>query len=392
MTIVVVEDSHTQAARLRLDLTAAGYQVVVAHDGHRGLELCRQQTIAPAAVLTDIIMPGMDGYELCRHLKGDASMAGVPVILLTELTAPADVLRAVEAGADNYCTKPYRVEVLLDRLRRTIERRPAEGGVVAIGDQEFRLSGAASRLAEILLSSLSDAALRYHDLERSRQELERSTSEREEMMRVVAHELRGPLQTLITTSSVAKLRPMDDLPQRVEREAGRMVRVIDDLSDLSSIQLGTLRVERSPVDLAECVRETVERLRPVIESHRIELDLDDPLPVAADADRIQQILTNLLTNAAKYSPGADRIEVTARRTATGARVSVRDFGIGIADADQPLIFDRYFRTETGREQAEGTGLGLYIFRHLVEAHGGTVGVDSRPGAGSTFWFELPLRG
>jgi two-component system, sensor histidine kinase and response regulator len=392
MTVVLVEDSHTQAARLRLDLTAAGYQVLLAHDGPAGLELCRGLTTPPAAVVTDIIMPGMDGYELCRRLKDDPRLAAVPVIVLTELTAPADVLRAVEAGADNYCTKPYRTEILLDRLRRTIQEPPADrSGVVELDGQSFRIDGAASRLAAILLSSLSDAASRYHDLERSRQQLEKSTGEREEMMRVVAHELRGPLQTLVSTANLARLRPMADLPQRVEREARRMVRVIDDLADLSSIQLGTLRVDPRPLDLAVILRETVERLRPGFASHEIDLEFDEPLPVEADADRLQQIVTNLLSNAVKYSPEQNRIEIAARRTGPSARVSVRDFGIGIASADQARIFERYVRTDTGKQQAEGTGLGLYVCRHLVEAHGGAVGVDSELGSGSTFWFELPLR-
>jgi two-component system sensor histidine kinase/response regulator len=397
MTIVVIEDSKTQAERLRAILAAAGHDVLVAHDGESGLALCRDLRTAPDAIISDILMPGIDGYEVCRRAKADRRLRDVPVLVLTALSDPADVLRAVAAGADNYCTKPYDPKVLLERLAATLARkdRPDTDTMVDFDGERFALGASASRLADVLVSSLRDASQRYHELERNRERLALNNSQREEMMRVVAHEMRSPLQSMLLVSELCQQKPDDDgllrsMPDRVTRMVQRILRLIEDLSDLSSIDLGTLRIAPAPLDLVALVRDTVERVQSTLTSHRIELTAPEQLMVHADVNRIEQVVTNLLTNAAKYSPGADRVLLQVARADARGRVEVRDFGIGIAEDEAPRVFDRYFRTDKGKNRAEGLGLGLYICRALIEAHGGHIGVESRPGQGSTFWFTLPL--
>jgi signal transduction histidine kinase len=395
MTIVVIEDSKTQAEHLRAVVGAAGHDVAVAHDGEAGLALCRSLPAVPDAIICDIVMPGMDGYEVCRRVKSDPVLREVPVLVLTALADPADVLRAVAAGADNYCTKPYGPEILLERLEGALARkgRPDTDTMVELDGERFALGTSMSRLADVLVSSLRDAGERYHELQRNRELLALNNVQREEMVRVMAHEMRSPLQSMLLISELCQQKPDDiallrSMPGRVARNVQRFLRLIEDLSDVSSIDLGTLRIAPMPVDLVALVRDTTERVQETIASHRIEIAAEAELGVTADVNRIEQVVTNLLTNAAKYSPGADRVNLQISRQGDRARVTVRDYGMGIAADDVPRVFDRYFRTDTDR--VEGLGLGLYICRALIEAHGGEIGVESRPGQGSTFWFMLPL--
>lgn len=394
--IVIVEDSPTQAAKLRLILEGAGYQAAVASDGTAGYELCANSDPPPRAVISDIVMPGMDGYELCRRIKSNSRLAQTPVMLLTNLADPRDVLRAVSVGADNYCTKPYRPEVLLKRLERLLARSTEHDpqAVIHLDGEHFDLGDSSRALGEILASSLEDLSERYTELVKGRKRLERINAEREAMTRVVAHELRSPLQTILMAAEALQ----HDQPEAQRKsisgkllsQVNRMIRIIDDLSDVSQIELNTLALDRERCDLRTLVHDSVERLRPTTD-HTIELiQPAQELPALVDVHRIEQVVTNLLTNAIKYSPGKELISVQVVRDGDQARFEVRDRGIGIAEEDRERAFDRYYRAASGQNVAQGVGIGLYLSRALVERHGGQIGVDSEPGKGSTFWFTVPL--
>lgn len=398
MKLVVIEDSKTQAEHLRATLEARGFEVAVAHDGEDGLAVCQSLERPPAAVISDVIMPGIDGYEVCRRLKQDPRLDRVPIMLLTALADPADVLEAIAAGADNFLTKPFREDTLIPRLRRLIARPPAfRGGhtCVDVDGQVFRLYAPRARLIEVLVSSLVDASARYHELERSRAELARINAEREALMRVVVHELRTPLQTLRLLADVCRERPADidrlrTMPDTVERQVSRIIRIIDDLSDVTRIEMGTLRVQPRPAELVAVVREAVERFGSAVSARSILLEASGPIALSLDVERMEQVVTNLLSNAIKYSRPPSRVRVTVARAVDSARIEVHDQGIGIDAHARAHVFERYYRAGTGKSQAEGVGLGLYICKHLVEAHGGTIGVDSEVGKGSTFWITLPV--
>lgn len=391
--IVVIEDSATQRLQLVRDVRTGGWEVKAAADGESGLEAVLALDPPPLAVVTDILMPGIDGWEVCRRIRAEPRLDGVAVIVLTELARPADVLRAVVAGADNYCTKPYTRERLVARIRRAIEQKADETPTIELDGETFSFQSVPPRLAHILASSLEDAAQRYRELARSRSDLQAAYADREAMTRVVVHELRSPLQAMLAAAQIAQRRPeiLNDLPALVERQGQRVRRILDDLSDLTRIELGQLPIEPVDADLAVVVREAVERIRPSVPTHRVDLALPTgPLPARVDADRVEQVLTNLVTNAVKYSPDADRVRVEVRREGDRARVEVRDWGIGVSPEHRERIFERYFRSTGGETTAEGLGIGLFVTRHLVHAHGGVIGVEPAPDRGSVFWFELPL--
>jgi signal transduction histidine kinase len=172
-----------------------------------------------------------------------------------------------------------------------------------------------------------------------------------------------------------------------------MLGLINDLLDLSRIEAGKIDLQRTSLDLGRLIPEVAVALRPLIDAkrQRLRLDLDDALPaVWADADRVTQILTNLVSNAHKYTPVEGSITVAARRDNAFVRVDVSDTGIGLSPEDQAQLFSKFFRApDPSPKAATGTGLGLAITRSLVELHGGRISVSSVPRQGSTFTFSLP---
>ena len=223
---------------------------------------------------------------------------------------------------------------------------------------------------------------------------------REEFISVVSHDLRTPITVIkgfaeIHSRWLKKQEAPESERHAVEaiRTSGkRLNRMVEDLLDASRIEAHRLSLEKQRVDVSSLVREVVDRLRHVLAPHRVRVEVKGVLPpVLADPGRIEQVLTNLLTNAAKYSPAETPIRVSVQSRPTEVMVSVTDRGRGIAPEDIPKLFTRFYRTKEAREaRPEGLGIGLYISRGLVEAHGGRIWVESELGKGSTFNFTLPL--
>ncbi|MBI2393076.1 MAG: hybrid sensor histidine kinase/response regulator [Deltaproteobacteria bacterium] len=398
MRAIVIEDSRTQAKRVADLLERAGFAVDLAYDGASGVQACIART--PDVVVSDVLMPKLDGFEVCRRLRAHAATANVPIMLLTSLAEPLDVVRAVAAGADNFASKPIRDDVFLARLERMLRHARLRDGEpsLEIGGDVLRIEASGARILEVLFSSLEDAKLRQEELQHSRDELERANVDREALMGIVAHELRTPLSG-VTMRVQASLRRaakggwtagmIDDVLQYVLRSGERMLHLIDDLIDVAHLQKGTLDVARAPFDLVECAREAVARVRATDTAHRIHLTAPPRAIVVGDVERADQVLTNFLTNAIKYAPTAPDIDVTIEAAGDSWRASVVDRGIGIGPESLPRVFERYHRTPEGERVAKGLGLGLYISRMLMELQGGAIGVASSGGEGTTFWFSLP---
>jgi signal transduction histidine kinase len=190
----------------------------------------------------------------------------------------------------------------------------------------------------------------------------------------------------------AELAPerIDKALRILDRQLARLGHLVDELLDVTRLNAARLTLSRAPVDLAALSREVVERMSQQLADARchVELDLDEPVVGRWDPSRLEQVLMNLLSNAMKYGAGG-LVQVSVRRQGDRALLVVRDHGMGIAEADQARIFERFERAVSVRNFG-GLGLGLYIARSIVAAHGGSVRVESKPGAGATFIVELPL--
>jgi len=266
-----------------------------------------------------------------------------------------------------------------------------------------QLAGAFDQMAESLERAherrLLEEELRRknYQLEQQNRAIQEANRLKTEFVSMVSHELRTPLTSI---QGYADLLLEDEQIAGEEREsltivkknADRLVGLINDLLDLSRMEAGKIDLQRTNLDLACVIREVAGSLRPLIEAkqQRLRLDLGEALPdVWADADRVAQILTNLISNAHKYTLEDGSITVTARRDDGFVRVDVSDTGIGLSPEDQAQLFTKFFRAHDRSPQMGGTGLGLVITRLLVELHGGRITVSSAPGEGSTFTFSLP---
>ncbi|MDR5708658.1 MAG: ATP-binding protein [Armatimonadota bacterium] len=278
--------------------------------------------------------------------------------------------------------------------------REAAGGKVL--SEELALSGESGRVVEVSTSPIRAAEGRFEGavaVVRDVTELRRTERMRRELIANVGHELRTPLTSIKGFAETLLAGALHDAKHArkfleiIELEANRLMKLVDDLLDLSRLETKGVTFELRPVDLDGICRGVVERTLPRAEEAGIRLTYtgEGPLTVLADPDRVEQVLTNLVDNALKFTPEGGEIHVQARQEGTEAVVSVQDTGRGIPPDDLPHIFERFYRADRSRTRREGgSGLGLAIAKHLVEMQGGRIWASSRPGEGSAFCFSLPL--
>lgn len=432
-TILVVDDSPTQLEALRSLLADAGMAVETARSGEEALVAVEQYR--PELVLTDVVMPGMSGFDLCKRIKQSHATDAPAVVLLTSLADPRDIVRGVEAGADNYITKPYEQEHLIRRVRWMLENRAlrrdgqsGEGLRLRFMGEEYTLRAAPEQMLELLLGSLEElaqtnralresqqalAAASARELEReqaAREEAERTarameqlaraaeaaTRARDEVLATVSHDLKNPVGTIYTSSTLLlDMALTEELREKqlqiIKRTAQRMDHLIQDLLDVSKMEAGKFSVEPLPVAVGSLLDDAREMLEPLAARRdlhlRDETDRRDVL-VLADAERVQRVLSNLVGNAVKFTPAGGTITLRTQCSDTECTFSVTDQGPGIPPENLQRIFDRYW--QASRTARQGAGLGLAIAQGIVDAHGGRIWAESSPPDGATFFFTLPI--
>ncbi len=235
----------------------------------------------------------------------------------------------------------------------------------------------------------------HAELEQQNAELRESERMKTELVSIVSHELRTPLASVLGFTALLLKREFDPPIRRhylgiVDAQARRLAALLEDFLDVQRIEHEGLELATERVDLAALLDEQAELYAEQSPKHTVEVALDErPLSVRGDPDRLAQVVGNLLSNAIKYSPEGGTVQLAAERSGTGVRVIVRDEGLGIPEDQQERIFTKFFRGDAGATGITGTGLGLAVSREIVEAHGGSIGFDSDPSTGSTFWVELP---
>jgi signal transduction histidine kinase len=396
--ILVVEDSPTQAAEVRLVLEAACYDVEMAPDGRQGLERIARGGLD--LVLSDIVMPHVDGHELCRQVRATPETRRLPIILFTSQTSPSDVLLALESGADNFLTKPCEHDRLVERVAAVLETRRLreEGelveGAILLHGRRFTVSRSRESVLDLLVTTLDDAVRQHRELSASQEKLLSANRELEAFSYSVAHDVGAQIRAIDGFAGLLLREDRDALPERlrgwVERVAGatdRMRHIVDDLMRLSRVVGAGL--ERRETDLAAIAREVAESLLRTRPAPLPEVRIPRTLPVVGDEGLLRVLLENLLGNAWKFTRKTEgaAIELGTRRVAGGRAFFVRDNGAGFDMRYAHKLFMPFERLHSEAEFS-GTGVGLTTARRIVERHGGRIWAEGEPGKGATFWFTL----
>jgi len=378
--ILLVDDEARNLDALEAILESPNYRLLRAQDADRALRLLLENDVA--AIVLDIKMPQVDGFELAQMIKNTRRFRETPIVFLTaHLIDDQHMIAGYDAGAVDYLTKPVNSQILKHK--------------VAVFAELFRKTRELAELNEKLEERVKERTL---ELERSEAALRAAAHQKDEFLAILAHELRNPLGPLRSGLDLL-LRRKEGEPiiartlGTMNRQLHHMVRLIDDLLDISRVSRGLLELKKAPVDLGDLLATTVESLRPMFEQHHQQLTLEtgETIEALADSTRVAQIVTNLLTNASKFTPENGRITVELLRENDRALIRVTDTGAGIPADQIDRIFGMFARIKrTDVDGPVGLGIGLALARRLAEMHGGTLSVASGgENVGSTFTLSLP---
>jgi two-component system, sensor histidine kinase and response regulator len=404
--VLAVEDSKVQAKRIRHFFDENNIPAKICSNGAEALEAAKQNK--PLIIISDVVMPVMDGYEFCSNIKSDHELADIPVILLTSLSDPLDIIKGLQAGADNFITKPYEEDYLLTRMKYLIANRHFRqmgSGEMAIEivfqSQKFRINSDKKQILNLLLSVYEAAISRNEQLIHAQQQLElmnenlqAANKELEAFSHTVSHDLKSPLNGVIGFAELLKSMYGDVLDDEAKsylnnmiKSAYNMAQLIEDLLNFSKSSRAKINPE--VFDLSEMVQSVVRDLRESTYKTDYQVHVEKDIIARADPGLIRIVLNNLVSNALKYSQNKEKPEIHfGTMEKDGEKVLyLRDNGVGFNMSKADDLFRPFIRLHTSHE-FQGTGVGLSTVKRIIEKHGGDIWFESTPGEGTCFYFTI----
>ena len=362
--ILIVDDVVSNVLLLKILLTNEKFQVCTASNGNACIEQAKKEH--PDLILLDVMMPDINGFDTAVILKKDPDTLDIPIIFLTALNNPNDLVRGFQVGANDFLTKPFNKEELVMRVMHQISLVAAKRIIV-----------------------------------RQNEELKRTISNRDKMYSVIAHDLRSPMASIrmVLNLAVNVVSPetvgeeIFGLLDKANRESEETHDLLDNLLKWTKSQTGRLNVVYQDVDLDDVIPGVVDIFTMIAEMKKIKLQYlpsEEKLMVRADNDMIKTVIRNFISNAIKFTPEGKGIEVFYKREGDFAKISVRDHGVGIAPERIETIFHKG-ETTYGTGGEEGSGLGLQICQDFARKNGGDAMVESVLGEGSIFSFTIPIK-
>ena len=445
--IVIAEDSHTQAVRLQFLLEENGYAVSHGKNGKEALELTIEEK--PDLVISDIVMPEMDGFQLTREIRANDEISATPILLLTSLSGLADILKGMECGADNYIVKPFEEEDIISRIDHALQKgtRVSEvkddAIVFTFNNDQYKIDSGSERLVDYLITTFETALKKKNELEVARRdlinanetleqkveqrtrklfeevtqrkqyqiELEKALEKANESDRLksvflanMSHEIRTPMNAILGFSQLLAENDLtkDDREKYISlinQNGDSLLLLINDIIDISRIEAGEVEVVKEDFEISRIFDEMLfsfTSTKNQLNKEHIEICLDPECTennrtIYSDRLRIKQVLMNFIGNAIKCTDEGS-IELGCNLVSENTlQFTVKDTGIGIAKENQEIIFERFKQLdERSTRTMRGTGLGLFIAKRIVEILGGEIGVESELGKGSLFYFTVPL--
>ena len=362
--ILIVDDAVSNVLLLKILLTNEKFQVCTAANGNQCIEMAQKEK--PDLILLDVMMPDINGFDTAVILKKDEATRDIPIIFLTALNNPSDLVKGFQVGANDFLTKPFNKEELVMRVMHQIELVAAKRTIV-----------------------------------RQNEELRRTINNRDKMYSVIAHDLRSPMASIrmvlnLAVNVVSREMVGDEifsLLDKANRESEETHDLLDNLLKWTKSQTGRLNVVYQDIDLDDIVPGVVDIFHMIAEMKKINLQYipsNEKLIVHGDNDMMKTIIRNFISNAIKFSSEGKGVEVFCTREGDFARISVRDHGVGISPERVETIFHKG-DTTYGTSGEEGSGLGLQLCEDFARKNGGEAQVESVLGEGSTFSFTVPLK-
>lgn len=361
--ILIVDDVTSNVLLLKILLTNEKFQICTASNGHQCVEVARSEH--PDLILLDVMMPELNGFDTAVILKKDPLTADIPIIFLTALNSPSDLVHGFQVGAHDFLTKPFNKEELIMRV----------------------------------MHQISLVAAKRYIIEQN-EKLKRIISNRDKMYSVIAHDLRSPMASIrmVLNLCVNVVTPdmvgeeIFGLLDKANRESEETHDLLDNLLKWTKSQTGRLEVAYQNLELDDIVPGVVDIFTMIAEMKKIKLQYipsEEHLKVRADNDMMKTVVRNFISNAIKFTPEGKGIEVYYKKSGEFAKISVRDHGVGIAPERIDTLFHKG-ETTYGTGGEEGSGLGLQLCADFARKNGGEVMVESTLGEGSTFSFLVPL--
>jgi signal transduction histidine kinase len=371
---ILLADDNADMREYVRRLLAPKYEVIAVADGERALGTTRYEDFD--LVLSDVMMPKLDGFGLLKALRSDDRTATIPVILLSARAGEEASVEGMEAGADDYLVKPFSARELLARVEAHLNlqriRRESEAAVLELMSREKE-----ARASAELANRIKD-----------------------DFLAILSHELRTPLNAIVGWTHLLKSGKLSEIDRQrginvIERNAAAQRAIIDELLDISRIVTGKLKLDPRPVQLSGVIEGAIDVVRPAAEAKNIEIFTaieSNAGLVMGEAVRLQQVIWNLLSNSVKFTPNHGRVDVELKSAGTKLKLTIRDTGEGIDQEFLPHIFERFRQADTSSKRVHGgLGLGLSIVSSLVGMHGGEVQAASAgKGKGATFTVSLPM--
>ena len=362
--ILVVDDVVSNVLLLKILLTNEGFQVCTANNGEECVKMAKSDN--PDLILLDVMMPGISGFDTAVILKKDPETAEIPIIFLTALNNPSELVHGFQVGANDFLTKPFNKEELVMRVMHQIQLVAAKRIII-----------------------------------KQNEELKRTISNRDKMYSVIAHDLRSPMASIrmVLNLAVNAIQPevvgteIFELLDKANKESEETHNLLDNLLKWTKSQTGRMNVVYQDFDLNDVIPGVVDIFVMIADTKKIRLDYtpcEEKLVVRADNDMLKTVVRNFMSNAIKFSPEGSVIEITAERENNFAKINIRDHGVGIA---QDRIDELFQKGETtyGTSGEEGSGLGLQLCADFARKNGGDVKVESVLGEGSMFSVLVPLK-
>lgn len=359
--ILIVDDNPSNLAMLFNYLTRRGYKVLVADSGKTALTMANE--VEPDLILLDVIMPEMDGYTVCSEIKNNPKIKDVPVIFLSAVSSSEDKIKAFKSGGVDYITKPFNYEELAARVsaQLTIKHQKAK-------------------------------------LEQFNKDLAVVNARKDRLFSIISHDIRSPLSTILGYSEII-LEDLDELSNDEIKEYSYYINnvakeingLMSNLLDWSRLQLDRIDYTPEEIDLGKVVERVIGLFKQSAEIKRISLSstINGDSQITADGNMLNTILRNLVSNAIKFTHSGGEVVISSALRDNKTYISVKDTGIGISSNDlQDLFKMEMHKPKVGTNSEKGTGLGLLLCKEFVEKHGGALLVQSSPGKGSSFTFDL----